>query len=101
MSGKISHQKKYSAGAKSDWIGVPGVRNSVTGKTWKLNIITSTVAQSERVTFLVNDSKFDSRNWLGIMRKQRIVANTVKTRKITILAAAIDTAPPRLPSTTS
>ena len=74
IRGKISHQKKYSAGAKRDWMGVPGVRNSVTGRTWKLKIMMSTVAHKARVNFLLNDSRLDSRNAFGIIRKQRMVA---------------------------
>ena len=35
------------------------------------------------------------------MRKQRMVARTVKTKKITIFAAAIEIAPPKLPRMTS
>lgn len=41
----MSHQKKNSWGANSDWSGVPGVKNSVTGRTLKLKAMTSAVPQ--------------------------------------------------------
>ena len=98
MRGRMSHQKKYSWGAKTVWSGVPGVRNSVTGRTLKLKTMTRMVAQSAWMNFLLNDSNFISRNSSGMMRKQSIVARRVKTKKILSLATDTDTAL-MLPST--
>lgn len=56
-SGSSNHQKKYASGANSDWIGVPGVKNSVTGSTWKLNIIIKTVAPTDSNVFFPMLSK--------------------------------------------
>ncbi len=82
-------------------MGVPGVKNSVTGKTWKLKTMTRMVAHSERVNFLEKDSSFISRNSSGMMRKQSVVARIVKAKKTINFAIDIDTAPLRLPRTCS
>lgn len=49
--GKISHQKKFSCGAKSDCIGVPGLITSVAGNAWKLKIMMSIDASAARISF--------------------------------------------------
>ncbi len=51
MSGMRSHQKKFSFGAKSSWIGELGVMTSVTGSAWKLNAMMSMVAIVARSIF--------------------------------------------------
>ena len=88
-SGSSSHQKKNSAGAKRDWIGVPGVRNSVTGKTWKLNIMIRIVAQIASRIFFPKLSNLLSLNSSGEIRKKRIVESMVTSAKKANFIAAI------------